>query len=82
MKRIKDKPVLSIIQKTNSDEVELELDGEKIECNENVAKLVTNSRIRKAMSDLIAKPLSSKKDASFKVILNYQETIQFTGDWN
>ncbi len=80
MKRIKDKPVLSIIQKTNSDEVELELDGEKIECNENVAKLVTNSRIRKAMSDLIAKPLSSKKDASFKVILNYQETIQFTGD--
>lgn len=79
-KRIKDKPVLSVIKKTGSDEVELELEGERIECDENVAKLVTNSRIRKAMSDLIAKPLSGKKDASFKVILNDQETIQFTNE--
>jgi hypothetical protein len=78
--RIKDKPVLSVVEKIGSDEVELELDGEKITCDKNVAKLVTNGKIRNAMSDLITKPLSNKNDTSFTVMVNDVKTFQVTNE--
>ncbi|WP_334325318.1 hypothetical protein [Gilliamella apicola] len=77
---IRDKKVLSIDSYSDSDEVEIKLNNETIKCDKTVAELVTNPKIRKAMSEVIAQPLINKEEPVFRIEVNNVETLRLTNE--
>ena len=78
--KIREKRVLSIETNSNSNIAKIKLDDETIECDQTVAELVTNPKIRKAMSDVISQPLLNKQDPIFRVEVDNEETLRLTND--
>lgn len=42
-------------------------DGQRIECDSQIVKLITNPEVRKSLSEIVNKPIAGKERASFKV---------------
>lgn len=78
--KIRERRVLSINTDSDSNIATIKLDDETIECEQTVAELVTNPKIRKAMNDVISQPLLNKENPIFRVEVDNVETLRLTND--
>lgn len=67
VQQIKGKKITSVIIEGNNETAEVTTADGKIITDKNLAKLITNSKIRDALHKVIQAPLTGKKDAQFKV---------------
>lgn len=68
IRQLGSKRVISITKRVGTDQSVLELDGEEIECNDYVAKLVTDPEIRDALVSVVRSPLEGKENPVFKIV--------------
>lgn len=78
--KIRERRVLSINTNSDSNIATIKLDDETIECEQTVAELVTNPKIRKAMNDVISQPLLNKENPIFRVEVDNVETLRLTNE--
>ncbi len=79
-RRIRGKKVISVVTNSSESTSTIEVDGEVIKCDRTVATLVTNPEIRKAMNEIITRPLSDKDAPVFRVEVDGVETVKFEGN--
>lgn len=72
VKRLKNRRVARVTIEEESDVAVIEVDGEQIKCDKNVARLAVDKKVRDSLQSVIQAPLSGRKDAKFK-ILNGQD---------
>lgn len=77
VKRLKNRRVASVTVENESDVAVIEVDGEQIECDKNIAMLAVNKKVRDSLHGFTQAPLSGRKDAKFKV-LNAQDVEVLT----
>ncbi|WP_110946473.1 hypothetical protein [Pseudomonas bohemica] len=79
IQQIKNRKITSVVIEGDSEEATIITDQGSFKANKNVAKLVSDSKIRESLFKVIQAPLMDKKDAVFKVIdANNQETQVIT----
>lgn len=75
---IKGRKITSISIDEQKNTAEIEVDGEKVTCSNDVQKLVTSPIIRKELDKLIYKPLQTEKAATFSVSQNSHNVVNVT----
>lgn len=75
IRQLGSKKVIAITKKTGTNTSILEVEGEEIECSNEVAKLVTDPTVRQALINVVRAPLSGKDDPVFKIIDENGETV-------
>lgn len=77
VRKLKDKRILGIDSDTNTDRAKILLDGEEIQADKHVARLVSDPVIRQAMNEIITQPLNAEDKPSFKIKVENQEVVSF-----
>lgn len=81
IRQLGSKKVIAITKRVGTSESVLELDGEEIVCDDNVAKLVTDPTIRDALVSVVRAPLDGKENPVFKIIDSEgQEVVRLEGE--
>lgn len=81
IRQLGSKKVIAITKRVGTNESVLELDGEEIVCDDNVAKLVTDPTIRDALVSVVRAPLDGKENPVFKIIdAEGQEVVRLEGE--
>ncbi|HAT7523580.1 TPA: hypothetical protein JAW18_001001 [Citrobacter koseri] len=81
IRQLGSRKVISVTRRVDTQESVLELDGEKIVCNEAVAKLVTDPEIRQALVNVVRAPLDGKERPIFKITDdNGEEILRLEGE--
>lgn len=81
IRQLGSKKVIAITKRVGTNESVLELDGEDIVCDDNVAKLVTDPTIRDALVSVVRAPLDGKENPVFKIIDSEgQEVVRLEGE--
>lgn len=81
IRQLGSKKVIAITKRVGTNESVLELDGEEIVCDDNVAKLVTDPTIRDALVSVVRAPLDGKENPVFKIIDSEgQEVVRLEGE--
>lgn len=83
LKETQGKSILEVKTTDKSNEATLVLDGEELTVDKKVAKLVTNTKVRENIQQLIATPLEGKESPEFKIKLLEQlpvenDTVEFS----
>jgi hypothetical protein len=79
-RQMKDRKVVTVHTSTGSDVVQVELDGEMIECDEHVAALVTDPLVRSCMQKVISKPLGERDSPVFKIMDGDEEVVRLVDE--
>lgn len=74
VKKLKNRKIARVIIEAGSDIATIEVDGETVKCDKNVAKLAVDKKVRDSLHNIIQAPIAGKKNATFKV-LNEQEDV-------
>lgn len=75
VQQIKGKKITSVTIEGDSQTAEVQTTDGLIKADRNLAKLITNNKIRDALHKVIQAPLTGKTDAQFKVIESDNKTI-------
>lgn len=75
VQQIKGKKITSVTIEGDSQIAEVNTTGGAIKADKNLAKLITNARIRESLHKIIQAPLSGKKQAQFKVIGSHDKPV-------
>ena len=75
VQQIKGKKITSVTIEGDSETAEVMTTDGPIKADKNLAKLITNTKIRDALHKVIQAPLTGKKDAQFKVKGSAENTV-------
>ena len=75
---LKGRKISSIVVDEQKETAEIEVDGEKIECSNDIQKLITSPIIRKELDKLIYKPLQTDKPSTFAVSQRDHNVVKVT----
>lgn len=75
---LRGRKISSIIIDKQKDTAEIEVDGEKVECSNDIQKLITSPIIRKELDKLIYKPLQTDKPSTFSVSQHDHKLVKVT----
>lgn len=75
---LKGRKISSIVIDEQKETAEIEVDGEKVECSNDIQKLITSPVIRKELDRLIYKPLQTDKPSTFSVSEREQKVVKVT----
>ncbi|EMQ3582257.1 hypothetical protein WE708_003168 [Escherichia coli H26] len=75
---LKGRKISSIVVDEQKDTAEIEVDGEKVKCSNDIQKLITSPIIRKELDKLIYKPLQTEKPSTFSVSQQKHKVVRVT----
>ncbi|POE17095.1 hypothetical protein BV923_22945 [Pectobacterium odoriferum] len=73
---LKGRKISSITIDQHTDKAIIEVDGEQIECSNDVQKLITSPLIRREIDKIVYKPLQTKKPSTFAIKENNRKVVK------
>ncbi len=75
-RRLGDKNIINVETTKDSDQATIQVDGADIMCEENVALLATNPKIRAHIAKLVSAPLQEKNAPVFKIVSEQNTLVE------